>query len=148
MVYSIVMAAWLFLKMAYITYILTSPLRRTLDTDPRRIGDRLVWVVRSNDLSHWATRAPYCFRRGPIVFCLLWLPVPPEFKTLLYWLHVVFIYQVYLNDKIKIYWNCVITYHDFQVSRAVVWKIVTHAKHFQSSLSTWILMFKKYEVFW
>ena len=27
-------------------------------TNPRRIGDRLVWVVRSNDLTHWATRAP------------------------------------------------------------------------------------------
>jgi hypothetical protein len=26
--------------------------------NPRRIGDRLVWVVRSNDLTHWATRAP------------------------------------------------------------------------------------------
>jgi len=24
--------------------------------NPRRIGDRLVWVVRSNDLTHWATR--------------------------------------------------------------------------------------------
>ena len=27
--------------------------------NPRRIGDRLVWVVRSSDLAHWATRAPY-----------------------------------------------------------------------------------------
>jgi hypothetical protein len=26
--------------------------------NPRRIGDRLVWVVRSNDLTHWATH--YC----------------------------------------------------------------------------------------
>jgi hypothetical protein len=26
--------------------------------NPRRIGDRLVWVVRSNDLAPWATRAP------------------------------------------------------------------------------------------
>jgi hypothetical protein len=25
--------------------------------NPRRIGDRLVWAVRSNDLTHWATRA-------------------------------------------------------------------------------------------
>ena len=23
--------------------------------NPRRIGDRLVWAVRSNDLTHWAT---------------------------------------------------------------------------------------------
>jgi hypothetical protein len=30
----------------------------------RRIGDRLVWVVRSNDLTHWATRAPpYLLKR-------------------------------------------------------------------------------------
>ena len=29
-----------------------------LGANPRRIGDRLVWVVRSNDLTHWATRAP------------------------------------------------------------------------------------------
>ena len=28
------------------------------DANPRRIGDRLVWAVRSNDLTHWATRAP------------------------------------------------------------------------------------------
>ena len=27
--------------------------------NPRRIGDRLVWVVRSNDLTHWAIRALY-----------------------------------------------------------------------------------------
>ena len=27
--------------------------------NPRRIGDRLVWVVRSNDLTHWAIRVPY-----------------------------------------------------------------------------------------
>ena len=26
--------------------------------NPRRIGDRLVWVVRSSDLTHWATWAP------------------------------------------------------------------------------------------
>jgi hypothetical protein len=26
--------------------------------NPRRIGDRLVWAVRSNDLAHWATQAP------------------------------------------------------------------------------------------
>jgi hypothetical protein len=26
--------------------------------EPTRIGDRLVWVVRSNDLTHWAIRAP------------------------------------------------------------------------------------------
>ena len=26
--------------------------------EPTRIGDRIVWVVRSNDLTHWATRAP------------------------------------------------------------------------------------------
>jgi hypothetical protein len=25
----------------------------------RRIGDRLVWVARYNDLTHWAIRAPY-----------------------------------------------------------------------------------------
>ena len=27
--------------------------------NPRRIGDILVWVVRSSDLTHWATRAPF-----------------------------------------------------------------------------------------
>jgi hypothetical protein len=26
--------------------------------NPRRIGDRLVWVVRSSDLTHWAIRVP------------------------------------------------------------------------------------------
>jgi len=26
--------------------------------NPCRIGDTLVWTVRSNDLTHWATRAP------------------------------------------------------------------------------------------
>ena len=26
--------------------------------NPRRIGDKLVWVVRSNDLTHWAIWAP------------------------------------------------------------------------------------------
>jgi hypothetical protein len=30
-----------------------------LGANPRHIGDRLVWVVRSNDLTHWATRARY-----------------------------------------------------------------------------------------
>jgi hypothetical protein len=29
-----------------------------LGMNPRRIGDRLVWAVRSNDLTHWVTRAP------------------------------------------------------------------------------------------
>jgi len=29
-----------------------------LGANPRRIGDRLEWVVRSNDLTHWATQAP------------------------------------------------------------------------------------------
>ena len=30
--------------------------------NPRRIGDRLVWVVRSSDLTHWVTRAPNTIR--------------------------------------------------------------------------------------
>ena len=30
-----------------------------LGANPRRIGDRLVWAVRSSDLTHWATRAPH-----------------------------------------------------------------------------------------
>jgi hypothetical protein len=28
------------------------------DANPRRIGDRLVWAVRSNDVANWATRGP------------------------------------------------------------------------------------------
>jgi hypothetical protein len=28
-----------------------------LGANPYRIGDRLVWAVRSNDLAHWATQA-------------------------------------------------------------------------------------------
>ena len=31
--------------------------------EPRRIGDRLVRVVRSSDLTHWATRGPNTIRR-------------------------------------------------------------------------------------
>ena len=31
---------------------------RKLGANSLRIGDRLVWVVRSNDLTHWATQAP------------------------------------------------------------------------------------------
>ena len=30
--------------------------------NPRRIGDRLVWVVRSNDLTRWAIQAPIFHR--------------------------------------------------------------------------------------
>jgi hypothetical protein len=40
-----------------------------LGANPCHIGDRLVWVARSNDLSHWATRAPGLF--GLMVLPLL-----------------------------------------------------------------------------
>ena len=34
-------------------FIITKP-----GANPRHIGDRLVWVVKSNDLTHWATPLP------------------------------------------------------------------------------------------
>jgi hypothetical protein len=34
------------------------------NTNPCHIGDRLVWAVRSSDLTHWATRAPMVVLRG------------------------------------------------------------------------------------
>ena len=39
-----------------------------LGANPRRIGDRLVWVVKSNNVTHWATRAP----EGHLKVCI-WL---------------------------------------------------------------------------
>ena len=44
-----------------------------LGANTHRIGDGLVWAVRSNDLTHWATRAPCVYYKkvwGILIFFL------------------------------------------------------------------------------
>jgi hypothetical protein len=42
-------------------------------TSPRHIGDSLAWVVSSNDLTHWATRAPCFLCHSGIYIYLSWV---------------------------------------------------------------------------
>jgi hypothetical protein len=48
-----------------------------LGSNPRRIGDRFVWAVRSNDLTHWAT----LYAHGYASFCGSHIPIIYSFMT-------------------------------------------------------------------
>jgi hypothetical protein len=56
--------------------------------NPRRIGDRLVWVVRSNDLTHGATRA-----EDVTLFVHLLVPFTTTYK------HITSIFIIWFNNS-------------------------------------------------
>ena len=75
-----------------------------LGSNPRRIGDKLVWVVRSNDLTHWATWAPILF----------WI------------LYIKHIYRIYLVDDCLSF--CPFSYYLWQLYclSFELWLLITH----------------------